>query len=157
MSESPHSYGIVRDVDVYHVRTSVRRFAESAGATRIEAAELEIVASELSWNILRHVGTGKLEVNVTRETGGLIVVVIKAWDAGPPLNFEEVLQDGWSQNGMILPEQRLSRKGIGCGLGAVQRFSSRFEQCIDANGKTLVVSRTLKMRWLEKPEGGIAT
>lgn len=146
MPDSNRSCTVVHVVDVYHARIAVRRFAESVGASPREAAELEIVASELAWNIVRHVGSGRLEVCLECGSENERSVSIRAQDPGPPLDLNLVSQDGWSRDGMIAPDRQLGRHGIGCGLGAVKRLSTRFEQIPDANGKTLIATRVLKPR-----------
>ncbi|MGC4070411.1 MAG: hypothetical protein QM784_38250 [Polyangiaceae bacterium] len=147
MDGSAHSAcAIVHDADVYHVRGLVRRLAKAAGADRRECAELEIVASELARNILRHVGEGRMEVRAGVAANGRATIAIHATDGGPALELAVVLQDGWSRNGMIGPDGCLGRGGIGCGLGAVKRLTNHLEQVCFESGKTIVATRILKAR-----------
>ncbi|MFC1642474.1 ATP-binding protein [Myxococcota bacterium] len=135
---------ISREADVYYARSLVRSVAQAAGASVRERAELEIVASELAWNILRHVGTGTLEVESWQESSGLPCLCIRVRDPGAPLDLPSVVQDGWSGNGPLTPEERVGRKGLGCGLGAVARLADDLEQRIIPGGKELVATRVLR-------------
>lgn len=96
------------------VATARRRAAALASAAGLAAervGEVEIVASELATNIVKHGGGGDLVLRPL-PTGGLQLVAV---DAGPGTrDLEALVDDGISTAGTL-----------GVGLGAVRRLATR--------------------------------
>lgn len=130
------------EIDVFAVRSSMRRFAAALGFTRQEAEELAIVVSELAWNILRHVGSGQIEIERVEHPEGGLGVRIVASDPGAPIaDLDLAARDGNDAAGPIDPATLLHRGGIGGGLGAVMRFTDHFEMRERSPGKEIEVRR----------------
>ncbi len=135
-------------LDVMVARRLVRELASGVGFRSREAVELSIVASELGSNILKYgvrgaLAYGPLAVDSARGAG----VVLVARDVGPPFrNLELALQDGCDDAGPLDPILLLRRRGIGGGLGAVQRLTHTF--CVRPLdlGKEIRVERFLTPR-----------
>jgi len=101
-----------------------RREAERLGFGAQAVGELVLVASELCSNVVRHAGRGELRLRRVDDGERGVGVEVAAWDKGPPIaHFASALRDGWSSGAPIDPLALFKRKGIGAGLGAVQRLS----------------------------------
>jgi hypothetical protein len=67
---------------------------------------------------------------------------VVARDIGPPIaNLALAVRDGYSDTGPIDPLDMRNRKGIGCGLGAVVRFSDFFEYAPGEGEKRICIVR----------------
>jgi anti-sigma regulatory factor (Ser/Thr protein kinase) len=116
------------ELDVFEARRTARRFAVEVGFDPQAREELAIAVSELASNIVKYGVAGDIlfeKVRTERFGNG---VRVTARDVGPPIaNLSLAVRDGYSDAGPIDPDQMRHRKGFGCGLGAVVRFSDSFE------------------------------
>lgn len=129
------------EADVIGARVAAERMALQQGFTRVAAQEVALVTSELAWNILRHASGGEIELEpISGPSGpGIIVAAI---DCGPPIaDLETALLDGHTALGPIPPEERMRRRGLGSGLGAVLRLSDKLVQETLPRGKRIVATR----------------
>ncbi|MGH7440186.1 MAG: hypothetical protein ACRENE_31220 [Polyangiaceae bacterium] len=123
-----------------------KRFGLRLGFGPIACAELAIVASELSSNIVKYGKGGHLEVGECEEHG-LKGIVLTAHDADPPFrSFEAALEDGADDAGPIHPDLIHRHTGLASGLGAVARMTHSVRLEVEANGKRVVATR-----YLDKP------
>jgi serine/threonine-protein kinase RsbT len=131
------------ELDVFEARRTARRFAGELGFDLKTREELAIAVSELGFNILRHGIAGDMlfeKVRVERLGPGLRVT---ARDFGPPIaNLELAVRDGYSDTGPIDPAR--PGRGLGCGLGAVLRFSDNFEYQAGVGEKRISIVRYLR-------------
>jgi serine/threonine-protein kinase RsbT len=119
---------IESDSDVLAARSALRRCAELLRFEGKDVAELTIVVSELTSNILKYAGRGWLAIEAIDDERHGVGVRIIAGDQGPAFHdLTLALRDGHGDRGPILPERLLGRKGIGSGLGAVVRFTDTFD------------------------------
>jgi len=133
-------------VDVFSVQRATRALAVRAGFAHLAATEIAIVASELTTNVLKYGRRGRLVAEVLTDPDEGRGVRVIAYDEGPPFqDFEQALRDGSSENGPISAGSFAGRRGIGSGLGAVQRLSHACGWAPEANGK-----RVWAVRWLRK-------
>lgn len=102
-----------------------RKFAIEVGFDERSADEVAISAAELVGNAVRHAGAGILELRSLEEPRAGIEIVVR--DHGPGIaSPEQALVDGWSRGGMLTPDS-MPTKGLGRGLGAVQRLTDAAE------------------------------
>lgn len=134
---------LAHDVDVFAARRCVRAYALALGFDVVAVAELVIVVSELSWNVLRHGGGGHVVMSPVSDDergGGLRV---DAHDRGPPFHdFRMALRDGFDDRGPIDPARLHRRGGLAGGLGAVSRLSDRLEHIATAGTAGKVIRAT---------------
>ncbi len=115
--------------------------AAEVGFARRECAELAIVTSELTSNILKYGVRGSIEFDQVQDERGEGLAIV-AVDCGPPFkNLELALQDGFSDDGPIDPGAFLKRQGIGGGLGAIVRLTHSFAVEPMDGGKRIHVVR----------------
>jgi serine/threonine-protein kinase RsbT len=130
------------ELDVFEARRTARRIAGEVGFDPKSREELAIAVSELASNILKHGISGDMlfeKVKVERLGGGVRVV---ARDVGPPIaDLTLAVRDGYSDKGPIDPYDFHQRKGFGCGLGAVLRFTDFFEYLPGDGEKRICVVR----------------
>lgn len=123
---SASAHPVREDLDVFDVRRAARRLAIELGFPRRAAEEIVIVVSELATNILKHGGEGSITLGSIEDPEhgpGLCVV---AEDHGPAISdWERAVQDRHTPEGPVDPATTFGRKGIGSGLGAVQRLMDR--------------------------------
>lgn len=137
-------YRITAEPDVYAARRGAERLAASEGFPRIAAQEIALIASELAWNVLRHAGGGELEIRLHSDPQAGPAIVLVATDSAPPIaDLQLAMIDGNSAAGPIPLDERLRRRGLGSGLGAVARLSDRLVQEPLAKGKRIVATRFL--------------
>lgn len=133
---------IREELDVFEARRTARRLAVECGFAVQAREELAIAVSELASNIVKYGVSGDISferVRADRWGNGLRVV---ARDIGPPIaNLALAVRDGYSDTGPIDPLQMRNRKGFGCGLGAVVRFSDYFEYAPGDGEKRICIVR----------------
>lgn len=119
-------------------------FARSVGFGAKPAWEIAIVVSELVKNAARHAGAGTMLMR--RIDGVRIGVEIVVEDDGPGIaDVDAAMLDGYSGGRMLMPEEVGRKgKGLGSGLGAVQRLMDELELLNKASGGLLVTAR----KWL---------
>lgn len=119
---------IREDLDVFEARRAARRIATEMGFDVQAREELAIAVSELASNIIKYGIAGDIFFEKTRADRWGNGVRVTARDIGPPIaDLTLAIRDGYSDKGPIDPLQLRHRKGFGCGLGAVVRFSDTFE------------------------------
>lgn len=130
------------EADVHASRMLALRCAQALGFSAAAAQEVAIIASELAWNIVQHVGEGTLHlIPVGNEQTG-IGLELHAQDAGPPIpDLAEAARDGHDVTGKLDPSKLTKKRGIGCGLGAIERLSDDFHQELLTRGKRIVAVR----------------
>jgi anti-sigma regulatory factor (Ser/Thr protein kinase) len=130
---------------VFEARRTARRFAVESGFGAQAREELAIVVSELASNIIKYGVSGDISferVSAERLGNGVRVV---ARDIGPPIvDLALALRDGYSDTGPIDPMKMRTRKGFGCGLGAVLRLTDHFEYLPGQGEKRICVVRYVK-------------
>jgi serine/threonine-protein kinase RsbT len=127
------------ELDVFEARRTARRFAGELGFDTKTREELAIAVSELGFNILKHGIAGDMLFEKVRGPG----LRITARDIGPPIaNLELAMRDGYSDKGPIDPAR--PGRGLGCGLGAVLRFSDNFEYQPGVGEKRISIVRYLR-------------
>ena len=130
------------ELDVFEARRTARRLATEVGFGVQAREELAIAVSELASNIVKYGIAGDISferVRAERLGNGIRVV---ARDVGPPIaNLALAVRDGYSDTGPIAPMQLGKRKGFGCGLGAVVRFSDFFEYTPGDGEKRICIVR----------------
>ena len=137
-----YSYAVSVEADVFIARQAAERQATAEGFTRLAAQEVALIVSELAWNIVRHAGAGRIELQAIADPRHGPGLEIRAWDPRPPIADLALAQrDGHTASGPIPPDAMLRRRGIGCGLGAVARLGDRLLQELSDPGKVLVVTR----------------
>jgi anti-sigma regulatory factor (Ser/Thr protein kinase) len=140
--------------DVHVAVQATRRHAVLAGFSARGQVEIAIVATELCTNIVRHAGGGELRVRIVEDAERGRGVEIVARDAGPPIaDLAVALTDGCDGAGPIPPERLLGRRGLGTGLGAVQRMTHTLEYSALPNGKEIRVVRFLDAPLPQAPGG----
>lgn len=133
-------------IDVFSVQRLTRALAVRAGFAHLAATEIAIVASELTTNVLKYGRRGRIVAEVVTDAVEGSGVRVTAFDEGPPFHdFEQALRDGSSEAGPISAGSFAGRRGIGSGLGAVQRLSHACGWAPEPNGK-----RVWAVRWLRK-------
>lgn len=122
-------FRIDSDSAVGSARRAGVRLAGQLGFTEERAAEVGIVASEVTSNVWRHGEHGSVAVR-TVVRGGVAGVEVIGIDRGPGMaNVHLSRTDGHSTRGTL-----------GIGIGAIQRLSSTFEVCTNPGAGTIVVA-----------------
>ena len=104
---------------MFIARQAAERQATAEGFTRLAAQEVALIVSELAWNIVRHAGAGRIELQAIADPRHGPGLEIRAWDPRPPIADLALAQrDGHTASGPIPPDAMLRRRGIGC-AGAV--------------------------------------
>jgi anti-sigma regulatory factor (Ser/Thr protein kinase) len=129
--------------DTLEAQRQTKQFAFHLGFSRRACAELAIVVSELSSNILKYGRPGRIllaEVNDAGRRG----IGVRAYDVGPPFrDLESAVKDGCDDVGPIDPASIARRGGFGTGLGAIIRFTHSFRVEPLTRGKCVEVTRYL--------------
>jgi anti-sigma regulatory factor (Ser/Thr protein kinase) len=140
-------YTVRSSIDSFSARRAVRGHASAIGFPRIEAEELALASSELCSNIVKYGVSGVLVVERLEHLVHGVGLVLDAQDSGPPFrDFDMAVRDGSDDRGTIPPEALYARRGIGAGLGSVQRFTHLLFVEQRAQGKSV-----LAVRYLKKP------
>lgn len=130
--------------DVLIAQQVVRQDARALGFPRAACAELMIVASELSSNILKYGKRGVLRIERVDDPLRGVALRLVAEDEGPPFkSFETAQIDGFDDEGPLDPLELLTRKGTGSGLGAVRRMTHELVCEPLPSGKAVIATRYL--------------
>lgn len=135
------SYHVLRDSDVAVVQAGALRLARQAGFDKRSSCEFAVAASEAATNILKHATEGHV---LLRASGNCLE--LQALDRGPGIgNVEAMLRDGHSENRDLAEDQNIAgRRGLGLGLGAIQRLTDELSIDSRAGGGTALVARKYK-------------
>jgi anti-sigma regulatory factor (Ser/Thr protein kinase) len=98
------------------VRRNAAVFAEEARLGERERGALGIVVTEITTNVLKHVGNGMVMIDVVSQNGHRGVRVLGLDHGGGIRDMSAALRDGFSSSGTA-----------GTGLGAIKRLSSEFD------------------------------
>lgn len=123
---------INKEVDIILARKEGRELARELGFNSVEQCRIATAISELTRNIIRYAGHGKVLIRVIlgRRKG----IEITCSDEGPGIDDIEIaLQDGYSTN-----------RGLGAGLPGTRRLMDDFEIQSAADCGTTVIIR----KWL---------
>ena len=115
---------------VAEARREIGALAGAIGLPEADAGRAQIVATELSNNLLRHARDGYLLARLLQDSEGR-GVDIAAVDRGPGMDVARCLADGFSTGGTP-----------GTGLGAVRRLSDSFD-AYSLPGGSIAVARIL--------------
>ena len=133
---------ITHRADVLIAQSMARRIARSLGFGTAACAELAIVASELSSNILKHGGRGLLRVEPHHDPDHGAGVRLLAEDEGPHFrSFETALRDGFDDKGPVDASTLFHRRGTASGLGAVHRMTDELTWEPRESGKVVIATR----------------
>lgn len=109
-------------------RRVANEFAHIAGLDELRMSAVNIVTVELANNLLQHAGNGHLYITYLQPTGSLEITAV---DHGQGMiSIERCLTDGYS-----------TASTPGLGLGAIQRFSTRFSAFSIPRRATIVSAR----------------
>jgi serine/threonine-protein kinase RsbT len=134
------SYAVTRREDAVVIAPQARRMALQFGLGARRAAEAAIVVSELATNIAKHGIRGEITLILDDDAPPRGELTVIARDIGPPIrDLSLAMTDGYDDRGPIDPTLLLHRGGLGTGLGAVLRFSDRFEYRDLEEGKEIRV------------------
>ena len=139
------SVRFLRDSDASWCRQQVTRFASDIGFSGRQLWEIAIAVSELVSNAVKFAGGGTLRIRVVTEPRTGVEITVE--DQGPGIqDIPSALLDGYSEGRMLGDEDLISipRRGLGAGLGAVQRMTDSL--CIEnVDGGGL---RAVAVKWL---------
>jgi anti-sigma regulatory factor (Ser/Thr protein kinase) len=115
---------------VAEARRVAVKIAREEGLDRACMSSVELVATEMATNLLKHAKGG--EIQVTRIAGqGSPAVDVLSVDRGPGIaSIEECLRDGVSRTGTS-----------GTGLGAISRLSRSFDAYSEPGKGTVILAR----------------
>lgn len=114
-------------------RRTANELATAAGLDEQRRSAVNVVTVELANNILQHASSGQLLFQYLQTTGAFDIMAIDH-GAGMP-NIERCLEDGFS-----------TRSTPGLGLGAVQRFATRFGAYSTPTRTTVVTARMAELK-----------
>jgi anti-sigma regulatory factor (Ser/Thr protein kinase) len=114
-----------------YIKKEIRKLAEKVGFSSHRLAEVEIIASEMLSNLLKHSHEGEIlfkMIEISEEEKGLELISI---DRGPGMaNTDEMMADG-----------RSTTSTLGQGLGAIKRLSDDFDIYSLPSWGTILLSR----------------
>lgn len=127
---------IIKEINMGLVVASlVKEVCDNMNFSLSRVEEAMIVAAELTENIAKHVGRGTIKISAADK---YFVLKIVAEDEGMPIkDIDLAFTDGCSDTERILPEKLFQRLGLGCGLGAIRRFSNAINIETGATGKSI--------------------
>ena len=120
--------------DIAVARGLVRALAAALGFRALDQTRLATVASELSRNVIKYAGRGRLIAQPTHSPTGREALRLIFEDQGPGIpDIEEAMRDGFSTG-----------RGLGKGLPGSRRLVDEFEIESEAGRGT----RVTVLRWL---------
>jgi serine/threonine-protein kinase RsbT len=147
-SDTERTVKIINDADVAVARSVAGRLAQRGGFSKRQQWEIMTAISEAGSNILKFAGEGIIHLRLGQDGG--VFFELEAVDHGQGIaDIEVALQDGSTQGltpgeaSLLLPPQR---KGLGLGLGAIQRLMDQLDIVSASHQGTVVRAR----KWLEK-------
>ena len=129
--------------EVAGVRRCGIELAERAGLDEERAGAVGLCATEVSTNLIRHGGGGRVILGLLLDlVDGSWGIELIAVDSGPGMDVDASMRDGHSTGGTI-----------GIGLGALQRQASELD-VFSARGRgTAIVARFWPRRHRQRPSG----
>ncbi len=143
-SAAEERVAIERASDAACVSSRARVFARAAGLDVRTQWAAAIAASELSTNVVKFGLPGTLTLRLC--LGPPLALEIEATDSGPGFaDPGHALQDGVSEGlNLVTRDPRLTLpRGLGLGLGAVQRLTDQLTIRPRPGGGSIVVARVL--------------
>ncbi len=118
------SLDIAAEEDRLWASGAARKFVAARGFSAKAQAELAVCVAEIASNIAKYAGTGRIEL--TYEASPSPGCRLRATDDGPGIAVvDAALRDGFSNGRWLTPDvPPAERRGLGVGLGAVQRLLS---------------------------------
>jgi len=131
-------------VDAHWCGGECERFARSLGFEGNDLWELSIAVRELATNVVKFAGEGVVTLRRLEEPR--VGIEIVAEDDGPGIeDVAAARQDGFSEGRMLVDcDRRVPRRGLGTGLGAVERMMNDMVIENRPEGGLRIVAR----RWL---------
>ena len=114
---------------VGEARRAAVRMADETGLSQTDSGTVAVVVTELATNLSKYASGGKILLQVLRRPSGPCVEAL-AIDAGPGMDVERCLRDGFSTSGTP-----------GTGLGAVRRMATEFDIYSRPGAGTVVLAR----------------
>ena len=116
-----------RETEVVWCRGIVAEYAASLGFDKTALSSISIAVSELVTNAMKYAAGGRIRLESIEAPAPGIKISVDDDGPGCP-DIETALKDGFSEgrqvaDGEFVPE----RRGLGSGLGAVQRLMDRVE------------------------------
>ena len=110
------------ETDAIWCRRAAAEYASSLGFDKEAVWTISIVVSELVTNAIKYAKGGKLFLSSSEK--GPPGIEIKVDDDGPGcMDIQTALQDGFSEGRRVADGEFVhDRRGLGTGLGAVERF-----------------------------------
>lgn len=145
-----HTFKISRDLDSIWCSQETVAFAELLGFDSIGLSEIAISVSELVTNVVKYADEGSL--TLSRIDSPRIGIQIIVEDDGPGISdIDSALIDGFSEGHHLVDDEVPigKRRGLGAGLGAVQRLMSSVSIQNKPEGGTRVVAQ----KWLPARTG----
>ncbi|HOX45454.1 MAG TPA: ATP-binding protein [Myxococcota bacterium] len=144
------SWRIQCPADALWLGGCARRFAEEQGFPGEDPSRIGLAVSELVNNVLKYAGLGRLVLELDEAEPDLLVIVVEDEGAGIQ-DLPTALQDGVSEGRRVsgAAGQVAGRRGLGCGLGAVQRLMDGVEISNRPEGGVRIraTKRRVRGRW----------
>jgi anti-sigma regulatory factor (Ser/Thr protein kinase) len=121
-----HCVAVTDASQIGEVRRQASRIAELAGLSDTQRGAVAIAATELATNLSRYATNGQVLVQQLSPIDGTCVEIL-AIDAGPGMDVDRCLRDGYSTGGTA-----------GNGLGAVKRLADEFDLYSTAGGSVVM-------------------
>lgn len=140
-----------RDADVAVAQSIALRLAREAGFSKQAGWEFAIAVSEAATNILKYAVEGEVILRA-REC----CLEFEALDRGSGIDdVETMLCDGYSENRNLAAAQvTINRRGLGLGLGAIQRLTDELSIAPRSGGGTVLVARKYRPGMRGRKNGG---
>lgn len=124
----------------------IAKIARQHGFDDRSCAELQIIASEICTNIVRHGERGVIRYWTTPDPG----IIVVAEDEGPGIHdIEYARRDGWSRGDWLANAENIRREGLGTGLGTLERLADHVEITnLDGGGARVAVFKSAKTQSL---------
>lgn len=120
---------VIHASQIGEVRRRAVRLAEAAGLNESQRGAVGIAATELATNLSRYATSGRVLLQQLTSPAGACVELL-AVDAGPGMDVDRCLADGYSSGGTS-----------GTGLGAVKRLAGTFDAYSRPGSGSVVVAR----------------
>ena len=131
---------IATDGDVVTARAKARALADTLGFRRIDATEIATAISEVTRNIIVHVGNGEVVLSPIEDDQRRGVVVIARDCGGGIADVEAAMREGYGTKG-----------GLGLGLPGARRLMDEFDiQTAPGEGTTVIMKKWRQRDELER-------
>ncbi|HRI10936.1 MAG TPA: ATP-binding protein [Nannocystaceae bacterium] len=145
-SSAEERYAIARESEIVALQVHARAFAAAAGLGKVACWEFAIAVSEATTNMVKYGGGG--EVFLRRGDGPRPYVEFEARDRGRGIDsIDLALVDNVSEGVDAREASPLRRRGLGLGLGAIQRLTDEVEIQSERGAGTTLRGR----KWIPAP------